>query len=63
MHPANTLHTPTRPDYLGGSARAVRVGTKCRRTKPAMTLPQERAHFGKAIPPNFGDIDLKDFLP
>jgi hypothetical protein len=25
--------------------------------------PQERAHFGKAIPPNFGDIDLKDFLP
>ena len=32
-------------------------------TKPAVTLPKERARFDKAMPPNFGDIDLKDFLP
>jgi 2,5-furandicarboxylate decarboxylase 1 len=42
-----------------------RVGTKwlIDATKPAVTLPKERARFDKAMPPNFGDIDLKDFLP
>ena len=42
-----------------------RVGTKWMidATKPAVTLPQERARFEKALPPNFDTVDLKDFLP
>jgi 2,5-furandicarboxylate decarboxylase 1 len=42
-----------------------RVGTKwlIDATKPAVTLPKERARFEKAMPPNFGSVDLRDFLP
>ena len=32
-------------------------------TKPATTLPRERARFDKALPPNFDTIDIRDFLP
>jgi UbiD family decarboxylase len=42
-----------------------RVGTKWMidATKPAVTLPTQRARFDKAMPPNFDSVDLKDFLP
>jgi 2,5-furandicarboxylate decarboxylase 1 len=42
-----------------------RLGTKWMidATKPAVTLPRERARFDKALPPNFNAVDLKDFLP
>ena len=42
-----------------------RVGTKWMidATKPAVTLPTERARFDKAMPPNFDDVNLKEFLP
>jgi 2,5-furandicarboxylate decarboxylase 1 len=42
-----------------------RVGTKWMidATKPAVTLPQERARFDKALPTNFDSVNLKDFLP
>jgi 2,5-furandicarboxylate decarboxylase 1 len=42
-----------------------RVGTKWMidATKPAVTLPQERARFDMALPPNFNDVRLEDFLP
>jgi len=42
-----------------------RVGTKWMvdATKPAVTLPKERARFDKALPPHFDTVDLKDFLP
>ncbi|MGA9006033.1 MAG: UbiD family decarboxylase [Xanthobacteraceae bacterium] len=42
-----------------------RVGTKWMidATKPAVTLPKERARFDMALPPNFDSIDIKDFLP
>jgi hypothetical protein len=32
-------------------------------TKPAVTLPHERARFDKAMPLNYDSVDLKDFLP
>ena len=32
-------------------------------TKPAVTLPHERARFDKALPPNLDSVDLSDFLP
>ncbi len=42
-----------------------RVGTKWMidATKPAVTLPKERARFDKALPANFDTVNLKDFLP
>jgi 3-polyprenyl-4-hydroxybenzoate decarboxylase len=42
-----------------------RVGTKWMidATKPAVTMPKERARFDMALPPNFDSIDIKDFLP
>lgn len=42
-----------------------RVGTKWAidATKPAVTLPKERARFDMALPPNFDTVNLKDFLP
>lgn len=42
-----------------------RVGTKWMidATKPAVTLPKERARFDMALPPNFDTVHLKDFLP
>jgi 2,5-furandicarboxylate decarboxylase 1 len=42
-----------------------RVGTKWMidATKPAVTLPTERARFDMALPPNLGSVDLADFLP
>ena len=42
-----------------------RVGTKWMidATKPAVTIPTERARFDMALPPNLSSVDLKDFLP
>lgn len=42
-----------------------RLGTKWMidATKPAVTMPVQRARFDKAMPPNFDSVDLKDFLP
>ena len=42
-----------------------RVGTKWMidATKPAVTMPKERARFDMALPPNLGTLDLKDYLP
>ena len=42
-----------------------RVGTKWAidATKPAVTLPRERARFDMALPPNFESVNLRDFLP
>ena len=42
-----------------------RLGTKWAidATKPAVTLPKERARFDMAMPPNFESVNLRDFLP
>jgi 2,5-furandicarboxylate decarboxylase 1 len=42
-----------------------RVGTKWMidATKPAVTMPKERARFDMALPPNFDSVNIKDFLP
>ncbi|RAI42997.1 UbiD family decarboxylase [Rhodoplanes roseus] len=42
-----------------------RVGTKWMidATKPAVTLPTERARFDMALPPGLETVDLADFLP
>lgn len=42
-----------------------RLGTKWMidATKPAVTLPMQRARFDKAMPPNIDSINLADFLP
>lgn len=42
-----------------------RVGTKWMidATKPAVTMPAERARFDMAMPANYDTVDLKDFLP
>jgi 2,5-furandicarboxylate decarboxylase 1 len=42
-----------------------RIGTRWMidATKPAVTLPHERARFDKAMPLNYDSVDLKDFLP
>ena len=42
-----------------------RLGTKWMidATKPAVTLPVQRARFDKALPPNFDSVNLSDFLP
>jgi 2,5-furandicarboxylate decarboxylase 1 len=41
-----------------------RVGTKWMidATKPAVTMPKERARFDRAMPPNFDSVNLSDFL-
>ncbi len=42
-----------------------RVGTKWMidATKPSVTMPNERARFDMAMPPNIASVDLRDFLP
>ncbi|VCU69714.1 Phenolic acid decarboxylase subunit C [Pigmentiphaga humi] len=42
-----------------------RVGTKWMidATKPAVTMPAQRARFDMALPPNYSSVDLRDFLP
>jgi len=42
-----------------------RVGTKWMidATKPAVTMPMERARFDMAMPLNYASVDLVDFLP
>ncbi|MGQ9367046.1 UbiD family decarboxylase [Azospirillum sp. ST 5-10] len=42
-----------------------RVGTKwlIDATKPAVSLPEERARFEKAMPLNYAAVNLRDFLP
>jgi hypothetical protein len=42
-----------------------RVGTKwlIDATKPALTQARERARFERAMPKNFDDVNLEDFLP
>ena len=42
-----------------------RLGTKWMidATKPAVTMPQQRARFDKALPPNFAAVNLADYLP
>jgi len=42
-----------------------RVGTKwlIDATKPALTQPDQRARFERAMPKNFDDVNLEDFLP
>lgn len=42
-----------------------RIGTKwlIDATKPALTQPDQRARFERAMPKNFDDVNLEDFLP
>ncbi|HUT48033.1 MAG TPA: UbiD family decarboxylase [Alphaproteobacteria bacterium] len=42
-----------------------RVGTKwlIDATKPALSQPEQRARFERAMPKNFDDVNLEDFLP
>jgi 2,5-furandicarboxylate decarboxylase 1 len=50
---------------VAGAEAYQRLGTKWMidATKPAVTLPKERARFDKAMPPNFESVDLRQFLP
>jgi hypothetical protein len=32
-------------------------------TKPAVTQADERARFARAMPRNYDNVDLEDFLP
>jgi 3-polyprenyl-4-hydroxybenzoate decarboxylase len=42
-----------------------RVGTKwlIDATRPALTHPEDRAQFTRAMPRNFDSVKLEDFLP
>ena len=48
-----------------GQSSLHRIGTKwlIDATKPALTQAEERARFERAMPKNFDDVDLDDFLP
>lgn len=47
-----------------GMSAMYRVGTKMviDATKPPPAKPKERGRFDRALPPNYGKIDLKDYL-
>ncbi len=47
-----------------GMSAMYRVGTKMviDATKPSPGKPKERARFDRALPPNYANIDLKDYL-
>jgi UbiD family decarboxylase len=53
------------PFVPGGEDLHQRIGTKWMidATKPAVTLPAQRARFDKAMPPNFDTVNIRDFLP
>ena len=48
-----------------GQSSLHRLGTKwlIDATKPALTNPEARARFERAIPKNFDEVDLDSFLP
>jgi len=48
-----------------GGGQFERLGTKwlIDATRPAVTHPEERARFTRAMPKNFDDVKLEDFLP
>jgi hypothetical protein len=48
-----------------GGGQFERLGTKwlIDATMPAATHPEERARFTRAMPKNFNDVNLEDFLP
>jgi 2,5-furandicarboxylate decarboxylase 1 len=52
-------------DIVPGQSPMHRIGTKTLidATKPAVTDPEGRARFAMAMPKNYDDIDLNDFLP
>lgn len=48
-----------------GGNQFERLGTKWMidATKPALSHPEERANFDRAMPKNFDDVNIEDFLP
>ncbi len=48
-----------------GGNQFERIGTKwlIDATMPAPTHPEERAQFKRAMPKNFDQVDIEDFLP
>jgi len=54
---------PASPSVPGAAFQ--KIGTKWMidATKPAITQTEERARFTRAMPKNFDDIDIADFLP
>ena len=52
-------------DIVPGMSPMYRIGTKMLidATKPAVTQAAERARFEAAMPINFDDVDLQEFLP
>ena len=52
-------------DVVEGMSPNYRIGTKMiiDATKPSLTQGEARSRFDRAMPKNYGDVDLKDFLP
>ena len=52
-------------DIVPGMSAMYRIGTKLiiDATKPAVTQAEERARFAPAMPHNFDDVNLEDYLP
>jgi len=52
-------------DIVPGMSAMYRIGTKLviDATKPAVTQKKERGRFAPAMPQNFDDVNLEDFLP
>ena len=52
-------------DIVPGQSAMHRIGTKTLidATKPAITDPDARTSFARAMPKNFNNVDLSDFLP
>ena len=52
-------------EIVPGMSAMYRIGTKMLidATKPAVTQTSERARFERAMPLNYHDVDLSDFLP
>ena len=52
-------------DIVPGQSAMHRIGTKTLidATKPAITDPDARASFARAMPKNFNNVNLSDFLP
>jgi 2,5-furandicarboxylate decarboxylase 1 len=52
-------------DIVPGMSAMYRIGTKMiiDATKPAVTQEDDRARFARAMPLNYDDVDLQEFLP
>jgi UbiD family decarboxylase len=52
-------------DIVPGMSAMYRIGTKwlIDATKPAVTQTKERARFERAMPFNYDNVDLREFLP